>query len=208
MRRRLTILALLAIAAVPLHAQDQPGRRLGIGLTFNPANLIVLDNNQLTVMPAGFNNFLVPIELTPQVTLEPEFGILSTKSSASSGGSTSSSTVSSLRLGAGFLVGFLERGGLRPYIGPRAGIIRSSYETGYTYPGGGNKNSATQTNYYVSGVIGAQYFFSRHFSLGGEVQLTYLEEGKRHEDPPPTYPMDLSGHTIGTSGLIIVRCFF
>ncbi len=65
-----------------------------------------------------------------------------------------------------------------------------------------------RTDWWVGGAIGAQYFFSAHFSLGGEASLTYTYVGDTKYDPPSYNSNDYTTRRILTSGDIIMRWFF
>ena len=213
--RRALLLALAAlVAAFPLTAQDPPAAAtpragaIGIGLTLNPAVLLAFDEADLLMLP-GLNTFLVPIRVNSRLTLEPEFGLFrfSTETTGSSG--TSSSDFSNLRIGVGALTSFSTRGALVPYVGPRFGITRNRQKSRSTYTGGSSEYKTSRNDWYVSGVLGAQYFFSPHFSLGGEVQATRTSIGDEEESPPSGFPSpDTKFIVIGTSGLIMLRFFF
>jgi hypothetical protein len=214
MRRAATLATLVLLAGLPLTAQEAPPRveragAIGIGLTLNPAVLLAFDETDFLMVP-GLNTFLVPIRVNPRLTLEPEFGLFrySIETTGSSG--SSSSDFSNLRIGVGALTSFRTRGGLTPYAGPRAGIVRN--RTSNHFSGGGGAPSDYKTkrdDWYVSAVLGAQYHFSPHFSLGGGVQATRTSIGDEEESPPSGFPSpDTKFIIIGTSGLIMLRFFF
>jgi hypothetical protein len=208
MVRALRLAALASCLAVSLAAQESRGN-VGIGVTLNPAALILVDDDEFALFsPTGFNNFLVSLRAGP-VTLEPEFGLFRFATKTTGSGFSSEENFSNLRIGVGVLAALAERGNLRPYAGPRVGIIRSSSHSSYSSGGGTSEYTTKQTNTYISAVLGAQYFFSRHFSLGGEVQLTRVSFGDEKTEPPPsgTEP-ETSTSTIGTGGVVILRWFF
>lgn len=214
MARAVRIATALLLAAAPLAAQQAAGAagpRIGLGLTLNATNLLVFDSDELLFLPAGFNNFLVPIQVNQRLTVEPEFGVFHSSASSSGSGSSSSSRSTNLRVGVGLLTSMAERGGLRPYFGPRVGVVRSSSSSHSTFSGGGSSDlTSKQNSWYASGVVGAQYFFSRHFSLGGEAQLTYLHLGQPEETGAggPSPSVERHQSILGTAGVVMVRCFF
>lgn len=213
---RLTRLFLLAmLAGPPLAAQDAPPPAparspgaIGIGVTLNPSVLLSFDETEFLMLP-GLNTFLVPIRINRRLTLEPEIGVFrySTESSGSSG--SSSSDFTNLRLGVGALTSFRTRGGLTPYVGPRVGVVRNRSHSRFSGSGGGTDYRTSRDDWYASAVLGAQYHFSPHFSLGGEVQATRTSIGQEEESPPPGFPSpDTKFVVIGTSGLVMLRWFF
>ena len=209
MLRHLRFTALLVLATSPVIAQENPppeqaqqaeprGGRFGIGVTLNPAALIVFDE-ELLIFPSGFNNFMFQIRGSERLVWEPEFGLVRFSSSAD--GSESSST--NLRLGIGALFETRNRGDMRPYFGPRTGIVRASSKDESSF----GTFSSRRTDWYLSFVVGSQYYFSQHFSLGGEIQLTRTNLGKAKTDPP-SGPGDVSASSIATAGLMMLRWYF
>jgi hypothetical protein len=198
---RASLAAVLLIAGgLPLVAQDAPAAstdpqvgKWGIGVSLSPTALFLDDAGFL---PIGFNNFLIPIRVGAGTTIEPEFGLF--RSSNNSGGGSSS--FSNLRLGIGLLMPLHEREALRPYPGARVGVSRTSTESNFS----GGSQTTKQNSWYISGVVGAQHFFSRHFSLGGEVQLTRINVGEETGGGAP--PGDQSFVT--TAGVVMLRWFF
>src|SRR5688572_2888018 len=174
----------LLVVGIPLAAQDPPpsdtpaesARKWGIGVSLSPVAVFIED--ALGVVPFGFTNILVPIRLNSTTTVEPEIGVFRT-SSESSGGFTTSFT--NLRLGVGLLLDLKERAGLHPYIGPRFGYNRTTSKSDSQF---GGPSSTKQSGWQFSGVFGAQHFFSPHFSLGGEAQVTRMSLGEEETTPP------------------------
>lgn len=215
MSRLRRLAAALAFTGLPLYAQEPDttaarvdttgkagkGAKFGIGMSLNPAALVIFDEDQLAAFP-GFNNFSIPIKTGERTYIEPEFGVFRTSVSTSGGGFSGDASFTNIRVGVGVLMEMQPRGDLRPYIGPRVGINRISSKTS----GGGFEESSKQTNWFVSGVLGAQYFFSPHFSLGGEVQLTRTSIGNPTTEPPSTSEDKQS--FITTQSLLLLRWYF
>lgn len=198
---RASLAALLLIAGgLPLAAQDAPAAstepqvgKWGIGVSLSPTALFLDDAGFL---PIGFNNFLIPIRVGVGMTIEPEFGLF--RSSSNSGGGSSS--FNNLRLGIGLLMPLTEREALRPYTGARLGVSRNKATSNF-----GVSQTTRQNSWYISGVLGAQHFFSRHFSLGGEVQLTRINVG---EETGGGAPPGNDQSFVTTAGLVMLRWFF
>lgn len=190
--RRLCWLALLPLAALPLRAQEHH-RPFGVGFILNRST------------------FLLPLELGHAITLEPEIGVYRySQSSPTSTDSFSSPTVNArtwdVTAGVALLFALPERGNVRPYVGPRGGFTIYDYRS---EPSGGTPITAKETDWWVGGAVGAQYFFSPHFSLGGEASVTYTYVGNTKYDPPY---ISSGNHyiirRIVTDGDLIVRWFF
>lgn len=200
--------AALLVVGLPLAAQDpappatepeSTSKKFGIGVSLSPVAIFLEDSFGL--LPFGFTNILVPIKVSPNTTLEPEIGLFRT--SSESGGFSASAT--NFRLGFGLLLGLQERGGIHPYIGPRFGLGRTTTKSsGF----GGGETTTKQTSWQFSGVIGAQHFFSPHFSLGGEAQLTRASVGDAEVTPTPPGGTSESQTFITTVGVVSLRWFF
>jgi hypothetical protein len=196
-------LAALCLAiGLPLAAQENPPAestdqvsRFGIGVALSPVAIFIEDFGFINF---GFTNILIPIKIAPTTYLEPEIGLFRT--SADGGGTPTSLT--NTRLGVGLLMGLRERAGLRPYLGPRIGMSRLS--TRSDTPGGAF--TTKQTTWIFSGVIGAQHFFSPHFSLGGEAQPSRASAGDAESSPPGAG--DPGSTFVTTNGLVTLRWFF
>lgn len=194
--------AFLLIVAFPLAAQEAPAPSIneeigkwGIGVSLSPVSLFIDD---IGFLPIGFNNFLIPIRVGAATTLEPEFGLF--RSSSSSSGAEN--TFNNLRVGIGLLMPLKERESLRPYTGGRVGISRTTTES---IGGFGGNQKTKQNSWYISGVLGAQHFFTRHFSLGGEVQLTRTSVG---EETGGSAPPGNELSFVTTAGVMMLRWFF
>ena len=196
------VAALALAVGLPLAAQESPPAastdqvsRFGIGVSLSPVAVFVED---VGFIPFGFTNILIPIKIGPTTYLEPEIGLFRTSSEG--GGSESSFT--NTRLGVGLLMGLRERAGLKPYVGPRIGMSRLS--TRQDTPGGAF--TTKQTTWILSGVVGAQHFFTPHFSLGGEAQLSRASSGDAESTPPGSG--DPGSTAVTTNGLVTLRWFF
>lgn len=205
--------ALLALAASPLVAQEavpaaqvERTGRFGVGVTMNPTTVFIDDS--FGFLPFGVQTFVVPIRTGMRTTLEPEVGIVRFSSSSSGFGSTNESSVNNLRLGVGLLMDLTERGGLRPYIGPRVGVNRTTTEFRSSFGGGTNENTTKQNGWYISGVFGAQHFFTRHFSLGGEVQLTRMSMKTTETSTGGGALPEGEQSLVSSTGIALIRWFF
>ncbi|MGH7637163.1 MAG: outer membrane beta-barrel protein [Gemmatimonadaceae bacterium] len=203
------ILALVVLVASPAIAQESPAAsagRIGIGVTLNPTT--VLADESLGFLPLGVTNFVMPIRLGARATLEPEFGVFRFKEDLTQpGGVASETTLSNYRVGVGLLFNLADRAALIPYVGPRVGLVLTSVEESSTFGGSTTTTTQDQTGFYFGGALGAQHFFTRHFSLGGEVQLLYTSISYDEESSGGT-PPDRSQSLISTNGLVTLRWYF
>ncbi|MEX2152054.1 MAG: outer membrane beta-barrel protein [Gemmatimonadaceae bacterium] len=194
--------ALLLVVALPLTAQEAPAPttdeqigKWGIGISLSPVSIFI---DEVGLIPIGFNNFLMPIRVGAATTLEPEFGLF--RSSSSSSGAENS--FNNLRVGVGLLMPLRERASLRPYTGGRVGVSRTTTES---IGGFGGSQKTRQNSWHMSAVLGAQHFFTRHFSLGGEVQLTRTSVGEQTGGSSPT---GTAQSFVTTGGVMMLRWFF
>ncbi len=215
MKRLISTLFLLAGTAGTLAAQQpqaaappQPQQQeradpsWGIGVSLNPAALINLQSGSL--VPIGLGDLYLPINASPTLRVEPEFGLLTTSSSTSGSGGSTSSSATSLRVAVG-IFSLLERhGSARLYVGPRIGIMRTSSSS--SFPGSPTATSS-ETDLMLAMALGGEYFFSPHFSLGGEAQLQYVKYGTPSVSPSQGTQPDVSRHLISTNELVFVRLY-
>jgi hypothetical protein len=186
---RLALLCLIIGTNLESQTQaDTSGRKFGIGVMLNSSSFFI---GELGITPVGFNNMLFPIRINPGFTLEPELGLL--RQSGSGGGFESEFTTT--RLGVGLLFSMAERGGLVPYVGPRFGWSRTSISNG--------TSSSRDNNWDATFAWGAQHYFSPHFTLGGELQLTHASVGG---PSPGGGAVDQT--FITTNGVVTIRWFF
>ena len=116
--------------------------------------------------------FLIPITLSAKLRIEPELGIYQYS------GSDHTRDVSStlFNVGTGFFA-ILHRQKTAIYLGGRLGIMGNLQTNEYKQSTTTNGNTSTEqhiTKFYVAPALGGEYFFMRHFSLGGEIQLQYV----------------------------------
>lgn len=205
--RPFTLCLIIVASASALGAQETKSK-FGLGTTFNPGALSIPGEAEIVLTQTGFNNILMPIR-GQGFTFEPEFGLLrSTTERQIQTGPTTTFTVktrvSNKRIGLGVLKHLARRDNLEPYFTPRVGFIFASAEE----PQGGSNIKTSSTNFYATGGAGAQYFFSDHFTLGGETQLTYTKLGKPKVTGTTFTSTDSEGSSITTLGVIAIRWYY
>ncbi len=177
----------LWIALVPVllfagTAQAQSdGVKVGIGV-----NLI-----QATITPdlSGGGNFgtvalgdiLVPINFGQRFKLEPWLGVFRFKDKREDTDFSDDQRTTQWRFGTGLYFRFPTSASFVPYFGPRVALLLTSFSSESTFPGGSSKFEFSQTDFQVGLALGGEYFFSGHFSLGGEVQLNYTSMGEPNQ---------------------------
>lgn len=206
LRRIVTLCAILPwplIAQAPAAESTERSGKFGIGVSLN-TNSTFFDED-FGFLPFSFANILFPIR-GKGVVIEPEFGLFRFSSETRSGGGSSSRTFRNFRAGVGVLAQMRAREQLQPYFGPRFGISRNSQTSQSSFGGGEQKRK--QTDWYFSGVLGAQHFFTKHFSLGGEVQLTKIGFGAPDETPAPPSGFTEELSYVTTGAVATIRWFF
>ena len=195
-------MAMLTIAATA-EAQER-GVTFGIGTSLNPTAIFSGDG-ELVLLPVGLGNLYFPLIIGSHFKLEPEFGLLrvSEKRIFSSTSVESSTTLTRLGIGAFWIAPIRES--FRAYVGPRVGIVWNSESS--RSPGVAERK-VRQTSLVLELATGGEYLFSSHFSLGGEVRLTYINVGERKVTPPPPFPSEQSGSILTTNALIMLRWYF
>jgi hypothetical protein len=189
------------------------------------------------IIPFSNTTYFIHVPITFQhMRINPELGFSASSSNYSSSSSySSSSTVSTsngkstnIRIGTGLYYLYPPDNSVDIYFGPRGGIVLSSSTRDskdiYSDSTQGKETvtehtKETSTDYFVGGAIGGEYYFSKHFSIGAEIQLTYLHEGEptiehsRTADPPnadynTSYNSTSQYSSFGIATLLLVRWFF
>ena len=208
-----------ALLMVPASADAQEKDvTFGIGVGLNPVAIVADDITDL-FLPVGLGNIYFPLVIG-NFKLEPEFGIARFSSSFSGAGFSRKETATALRAGIGFsYVGTTaenrarrdrQEDWFRFYVGPRVGIVRLSSSSEFSGPGFPlDERSESQTNLVLELATGGEYLFSSHFSLGGEVRVSYISIGDVKETPgPPAGGGELSESILTTSALVLLRWYF
>ena len=195
-------IAMLTIAATA-DAQER-GVTFGIGTSLNPTAIFAGDGD-LVLLPVGLGNIYFPLIIGSSFKLEPEFGLLRVSEKTTDGTTSSESSATLTRLGIGAFWVAPIRESFRAYVGPRVGIVRNSESSRF---GTGPERKMTQTNLVLELATGGEYLFSSHFSLGGEVRLTYINVGEREVTPPPPPSLfERSASILTTNALILLRWY-
>lgn len=143
-----------------------------------------------------FPSFYLPITLS-NFRIEPEIGYY-----RYSGEFEDEDTIET-RLTIGFGIFLISR---KPntniYYGLRMGLMRS-YEYDKWVWDGQDVYEDHRTDYYIGPAIGGEYLFTKHLSLGGEIQVNYISIGQWSEST--------GKHSVSvtrTKPLIFVRWYF
>jgi hypothetical protein len=214
LRLRFTATVLfLSQFSTPVAAQA-PAQRFGVGVSLDmtpTSSFTILGGSP--ILEARTGNIHFPVRVSRRLRIEPMLGYAKETQKSTSSGSSNSSSFSTLRFSVG-LTWLLPRGSdFQLYAGPRLGLWRRRAQDKTTAPGfPAFSQTASQTNKFLSGVFGGEYFVTPSFSVGGEAQLTWTSFGDidislSPPNPAPPPPTDLSGSKWETAGLIVVRWF-
>ncbi len=173
-----------------LHAQEERSR-IGFGVSLGK-EIIVGAGEVMQLTLFDFPSFYLPINLSSNFRFEPEIGYY--RYSASDGDWNDSYNI--FKIGCGIFY-ITRKGKVDIYCGARLGLISTSYS--YESQWGDEEDS--KTDFYVGPAIGGEYFFTKHLSLGGEIQFNYISMGQWDDE-------EGSASVIRTKPLIFVRWYF
>jgi hypothetical protein len=201
--------AILLLGANPLFGYEQSDETpfsIGIGIPFGK-RAIFLDDDEFIQLPTTLSNVYLPIVIQSMLRIEPEFGLwrysYNMKNSIEY-----TENFTSFRLGCGFFV-MMSKEKVSFSGGLRSGFMFTSSKCDYDPDlGGYDDEEASKTDFFIGPAIGAEYFFSRHFSLGGEAQLNYIRIGEWKYDGEDDDDIDRSESIITNNHLIFLRWYY
>lgn len=210
MIRRIVALAALALAAAPVAraeaaraqgAQDgtAPNVSIGFGVGLEPLSLVSTSPTTNGLAPVAF---YIPIQIGPQLRIEPSIGIwhLSANENVVS---PSSETVWNLGVGGLFYLSPPTPTGF--YVGGRLGLTHSSITT----DAGVNKVDSSSTDFSIAPVLGGEYAFASRFTFGAELQLPITWYGNVSETQGGTTVTRNADRTgVATNAVVFLRYFF
>lgn len=173
-----------------LHAQEE-GNRIGFGVSLGK-EIIDLDGGALTLF--DFPSFYLPISISSRFRLEPEIGYYHYS------GSDEDWKVSETIISGGCGIFFMTRKEkVNIYFGARLGIMSTSSSWEYSW-NGQEKDKDSKTDFFIGPALGGEYFFTKNLSLGGEIQVNYINLGQWSDS-------DGSESVIRTKSLIFIRWY-
>jgi hypothetical protein len=96
------------------------------------------------------------------------------------------------------------------HFGGKLGYIKSQYE--YIFEGSGfsSSNEDKGSGYLLSPAVGGEYFFSDHFSLGGELNFEWTSVDSDGEDRDNSNVRESSSTVkrFSTGGIVNIRVYF
>ncbi len=184
--------------------------RFGIGVGVSP--LAIAGDVESKFMAAGFENFYFPIQVGPYIKVEPEIGLyfFSTDQTVqdSSGSVIEHTARQIVRTGIGVFYTWKPDSVFMMYIGGRTGILSSERQTTHSRQSSIPDFDRNWAVYYAGAGLGAEYFFSHHFSLGAELQLTHYGFGVPVIKSDPTPTEDFTQNATSTNTVLFARFYF
>jgi len=208
MIRRIVALAALTLAvapaarAEPVPAQVSPvtagqsrNVSVGFGVGIEPLGLLGVSPNGFNIAQPGAS-FYVPIQLSPQLRIEPSIGF---RHLGVNGGSDNA-----WALGVGGLFYFAQPTPTGFYVGGRLGLAHFSTTTG----SGVTEVSDTATDFSIAPVLGAEFAFASKFTIGAEAQLPLTFVGNpSHTAGGTTTTTNVDRAAVSTNAVIFFRYF-
>ncbi|MFH1051868.1 MAG: outer membrane beta-barrel protein [bacterium] len=187
--------------------------KVGVGVGFKVFSFINVAD--IIYNTGTIDGIYFPIQLENGLRFEPEFGIYTIKQNTPDfyydsiiNNEVSSKTLS-YGIGAFYKIKVDSTFGYYPGI--RVGVM-TSYQDEKYFPETKNlvNNNTKQLTYYLALVIGGEYLFSKHVSLGAELHLNYTSVGK-----PTTTPKSeeisweqTETNSFRNTGIIFLRFYF
>jgi hypothetical protein len=203
----------LAPAALGQQATNHAeGTHFGIGAGFN-LNSINVIGDRILGGPFGGGSLVFPIDIAGVFRLEPELGFVHASAVDEATGARNENSVSLVRPAIGAFFRFPLGPSAGGYVGGRLGPQFVSSTTTRTDADTNQKVTVdtSRTDVAIGPAFGGEFFFSKHFSIGGEVALNFLFVGDQSQDATPgPSPADTddSGLVAATNTLFFVRTFF
>jgi hypothetical protein len=214
-----TVAAAAALAAAaPAAAQSRPppqqqGVSLGIGVGIEPlASLGITSAGNLngTVNGGGFAPvaIYVPIQVGPQIRIEPAIGFWHVSGNRNAGGVAPGDQIggSATTVGVGGLFYFSPPAPTGFYGGLRLAL---NWQSADVAAGGGTTTTFKETDFSIAPVFGGEYAFAPRFTVGAEVQLPLTWYGNPSTESggtTVTNSNDRSGFR--SNAVIFLRYFF
>jgi hypothetical protein len=220
MHRILATLAAAAAvaAAAPAAAQgrppaSQPGVSVGLGVGIEPlASLGITSSGNLngTVNGSGFApvGLYVPIQVGPQIRIEPVIGFWHVSGNRNAGGVAPGDQIggSATTLGVGGLLYLAPPAPTGFYVGLRLAL---NWQSADVAAGGGTTTTFKETDFSLAPVFGGEYAFASRFTVGAELQLPltwYGNPSSENAGTTVTNNNDRSGFR--TNAVVFLRYFF
>jgi hypothetical protein len=201
---------LAAVVALPAAAQSHPAPAgssavsVGFGVGVEPLSTQVTSATGATVSANPPVNLYVPVQITPQLRVEPSVGFWHLGANRNAPG-TAVFSQSVWAVGLGGLYYFVPMQPAGIYAGARLGIAFRSQSDAV----GNATRDVKATDFSIAPVLGGEYAFSQKFSVGAELQLpiTWYGNASTTLNNVTNTPND-DRNGFATNGVVFLRYFF
>jgi hypothetical protein len=203
--------AFFCIFAPEIYAQteaDPEKISFGIGITVFPSSLV--GDVQGKFQAGGFANIIAPIQIGAHILIEPELGFYRYDQNE-----TLPDTITEhydreiVRTGFGVFYSFEPDKFFEWYLGGRLGILSSELHITHSPVTSAHEEFAHQWGaFYAGAAFGVEYFFSPHFSIGGEIQINHIGYGSPIINSYFIATVDSTQSVWSTNATLSARFFF
>lgn len=199
--------ALISKAQNPEKTDALNMRKAGFGMKFS---LLGGEDLGLTSSLEGGKTFFVSINPVKNFRIEPEFGFShNTRPAELSSGSLVSK---GSRVG-GSMFYMYQKGNTNFYGGPSVSLGKINYQeeiTTYSSMGVPSYKivDAESKDLAIGGILGAEYFFNSHFSLGSELGLFSHKYTTTAPASSSSTSTTRESTALGTTGSLVLRAYF
>lgn len=199
MRSFLVLVFIVLISSLEAQThEEKSGSIFGIGISFEKSYYFIYAE-EVNSLPIGLGNIYMPINLSRDFRLEPEIGIFSYGYSYIG----YKRKANEFRIGIGFHFS-RNYASTKILFGVRLGIIYHSIKREYDNPEYEDDDYSAM-DFYIGPTVGAEYFITKHFSLGTEAQLNYISIGEYDDDEDDE---NETRTIISTRALVLLRFYF
>jgi hypothetical protein len=193
---RIVASALTLAAALPAAAQQAAQARvgLGVGLSTSEAPLLRAGVAAGVIAPQLY----VPMNVTPNVRIEPQVGVLSFHNDANG------DDISFWSIGTGVFWLIPLGGDVGLYVGPR--LVFSFFDE-ENVSGGGVVTKTEATDFLVAAALGGELWVHPRFSVGAEGQFGYTSLGDVDVTEAGVTTTEPGGSSWATQGIVFVRVY-
>jgi hypothetical protein len=206
-------------AGVSSAATNHPSDlHVGVGVGIETAGFTIVGNNAVPLSsPFGSGAVHLPIDIAGMVRVEPSIGWVHHSQTVASDSVEDSDSQSAIRLGLGAFYRLRLGDSAAANLGVRLGPLfasqkeRSVFQDPLTNTTIETNVVTSRTDFSIGPAIGGEYFPSKHFSLGAEIQLNTVLVGDETDDTPPDPAVPESERSelySYTTGVLFARLFF
>ncbi|HHS12244.1 MAG TPA: hypothetical protein ENN03_00585 [bacterium] len=195
----LALLMFTSLAAGEEKMTTADNLRIGLGAAIGKEILPYSMGSGFVFKMVDFPSFYIPIIIASNFRVEPFFGFYNLK--FEEGDDWESLNYMEYGAGLFFMKWF---GPVDLYGGVRFGFFFSKMAGEYN----DSESSWSRNDLFVGPALGGEYFFTRHLSLGGEVQFIYTKWGdEKYEPSSPNGSDDLTVTEMKTKTLFFIRWY-